>query len=94
MLSGVFKEVYRGHGIYWFGKHGFGDETNPAYSTQNEMRRAIDAHLAAESAKPVPAHEAYWASLSESDKRKWRQSMDWGSELSVSEQAYAASLEA
>ena len=90
MLNGIFKGLYRGHGIYWFGQHGYGDETNPQYETLGAMRQAIDAKIAEEASRPVPAHESYWASLSESTRREWRRKMDWDSGLSVSEQAYAA----
>lgn len=38
----IYKETYKGRGIYWHGKAGYGDETNPLYRTIAECRAAID----------------------------------------------------
>ena len=42
MLSAVFKGLYRGHGIYWHGARGYGDETNAKCDTIAECRERID----------------------------------------------------
>jgi hypothetical protein len=90
MLSAIWKETYRNHGIYWHGRQGYGDETIPMFRTMAEMRQAIDARIAVEAAKPLSPHEAYWGGLTASQQRWWRQNMNWDSDLTVAEQAYAA----
>ncbi len=71
MLNGVFKGLYRGHGIYWFGSEGYGDETNPTCDTMAEMRAKIDAKIKAED-DARPAHLKHWDTLSEDERRRWR----------------------
>jgi len=41
MLSAIFKGLYRGHGIYWHGAAGYGDEAN-AIGTLADCHAAID----------------------------------------------------
>lgn len=96
MLSGIFKELYRGSGIYWFGKHGYGDETNPMFRTIGEMRAAIDAsiakQLAREEEEMTPA-DKYWNTLNADQRHQWRRKANAAqTELRVSEFAYAATF--
>ncbi len=86
MLNGIFKGLYKNHGVYWFGKHGYGDETNPQYKTIKEMRLAIDAKLQAEQAAR-PEHLKYWDTLNEDERRKWRKACQT-TELSAAQLAY------
>ncbi len=86
MMSGVFKHLHRGYGVYWFGREGYGDETNPRYRTVAEMHAAIDAKIAAEDAAR-PAHLLYWDTLADGERRKWRQ-LCQTTELSASQLAY------
>ena len=85
-MNGVFKGLYRGHGIYWFGRHGYGDETNPIANTMAEMRARIDAKLATEDAAR-PDHLKYWDTLSTAERDKWRR-LCQTTELSAPELAY------
>ena len=54
-MSAIFKSVYRNYGIYWHGKHGYGDETSAWCDTMAEYCKRIDtlilAREAGESAK-------------------------------------------
>lgn len=86
MLGGVFKEVYRGHGIYWHGRNGYGDETNAWTDTIAQYRAKIDARIAAED-ESRPAHLKYWDTLGDEERRKWRR-LCQTTELSASELAY------
>jgi hypothetical protein len=86
MMNGIFKELYRGHGIYWFGRQGYGDETNPMARTIGEVRARIDAKIAADDAAR-PAHLLYWDTLPHEERNKWRRACQT-TELSASELAY------
>lgn len=86
MLNGVFKGLYRGHGIYWHGRNGYGDETNAWVNTMAEARARIDARLAVEEAAR-PDHLKYWDTLTEDVRRKWRH-LCQTTELSAAELAY------
>lgn len=44
-MSAIFKETYRGYGIYWHGADGYGDETNAWGNTVAQCRQRIDSLL-------------------------------------------------
>lgn len=45
-MSGIFKELYRNHGIYWHGRDGYGDETRGYGDTLSDAKHAIDNIIA------------------------------------------------
>lgn len=88
MVYGIFKGLYKGRGIYYYPGRGYGDESTPNFRKLSEMKAAIDSFIAAENAKPIPPHEAYWLTLSSQERDKWRQKCS-ASDLSASELAYS-----
>lgn len=87
MKNAIFKGLYRGHGIYWHGTSGFGDETNPICKTMTEYKVRIDRKLEEEEARR-PAHLKYWDTLSSQERARWRK-LSISSELAASELAYS-----
>jgi hypothetical protein len=91
----IFKELYKGHGVYWHGKHGYGDETNAYTRTLAEYRTKIDAKLDRERAAR-PDDEKYWDTLTAEERTHWRK-LIWDEaqnplNLSASELAYTHHL--
>ena len=84
----IFKELYKGRGIYWHGKAGYGDETNPLYRTMKECKQAIDRLEQEEEARKSPELK-YWDTLSSNERDKWRRACIT-TELSAAELAYIA----
>jgi hypothetical protein len=56
-MSGVFKGLYRGHGVYWHGRDGYGDESG-AFGTLDDCHAAIDRLIAAREAADRAAFES------------------------------------
>lgn len=88
---GIFKGLYKGNGIYWHGKHGYGDETIAYTRTISEYKRCIDDRLQRER-DARPDYEKYWDTLSHETRTYWR-SRIWDEslnpeQLSASELAY------
>ena len=87
MKNPIYKETYRGHGIYWHGKgYGYGDETQAGRPTIASCRAMIDAIIAEELAKR-PDHLKYWDTVPPQERERWRK-LCIQSELSASELAY------
>lgn len=86
----VFKSLYRGRGIYWHGRDGYGDETNGGHATVASVKSAIDAIADAEDARRS-AIDVYWDALSPEARGAMRRG--WVSsgmvEDSVADYAYA-----
>lgn len=73
MSSSIFKEVYRGQGIYWHNsrwQYGYGDETNAWSDTLQSERRRIDDQIAC--GPPRQLHEQWWDSLSADERHAIR----------------------
>lgn len=88
---GIFKGLYKGNGIYWHGKHGYGDETVAYTRTIGEYRQRIDTRIQRE-IELRPDHEKYWDTLTHEERTKWR-NLIWDEvanpeQLSASELAY------
>jgi len=47
-MTSIFKQAYRGQGIYWFGGSNYGDETVIWASSIRACRDKIDARLKAQ----------------------------------------------
>ena len=91
MRNPIYKETYRGYGIYWHGVHiGYGDETKPLYCTIQEYKAAIDSHIS-QGQEARPAHLKYWDTLPHNDRQKWRK-LCQTTELSAPELAYTNKL--
>lgn len=73
MFSSIFKEVYRGSGIYWHPRaRCYGDETNPCYGARiADARAAIDAQIAKVEAA-APPEDKFWATLTREERTRWR----------------------
>lgn len=87
----IFKGLYKGNGIYWHGKHGYGDETIAYTRTIAEYKAKIDARIQKD-LEIRPDHEKYWDTLSHQDRTLWRNRV-WDEsinpdQLSASELAY------
>lgn len=82
----IHKQTYKGRGIYWHGKAGYGDETTPLYHTIGECREAID-RLEAEELANRPPELKYWDTLTPDERDKWRR-LCIATELSAAELAY------
>ena len=60
----IFKGLYKGNGIYWHGKHGYGDETIAYARTIAEYKAKIDARIKND-LEARPAHEKWRTSIGE-----------------------------
>lgn len=89
----AFKGLYRGHGIYWHGRHGYGDETKAICRTMAEYKAKIDTYVAAELAKQQAEDDKpenrHWRTLSDAEKRHWRHKC-FETDMTASQLAYAA----
>jgi len=83
----LFKEKYRGRGLWWHGGNKYGDETNVYAASLKEARSKIDRQCALDDAAR-PAHEKYWDTVAPNDREKWRK-LCQTSELSASELAWS-----
>lgn len=90
MKNPIWKQTYKGRGIYWHGGSNYGDETGVYGKTIAECKRLIDK-LELELQESRPDHLKYWDTLSHEDREKWRR-LSISSELSASELAYTNSL--
>lgn len=81
----VFKETYKGHGIYWHRPY-YGDETQVISRTIQGCKRRIDSAIDSELAVR-PDHLKYWDTVPHEDREQWRK-LSIASELSASELAY------
>ncbi len=88
MRNAIFKQVYRGNGIYWYPPNMFGDETIATHRTIAQVKSAIDAKLAKEESEK-PDHLKYWDTLTHEQRNHWRKQTAQ-SELSASELAFNA----
>jgi len=71
----VFKTLYRGRGIYWHGKRGYGDETTPVADTLAGAKAVIDRNaLKAEAVRvaSLPPEDRHWESLPIETRRALR----------------------
>ena len=89
----IFKGLYRGNGIYWHGKHGYGDETTAYTHTMAEYKARIDARIQRD-LESRPDCDKYWDTLSHEERTLWRRHVWDGAinpaQLSASELAYNA----
>lgn len=87
----IFKGLYKGNGIYWHGKYGYGDETTAYTRTMSEYKTRIDAKIQQE-LDAREDHEKYWDTLSHNERTQWRKKI-WDealnpNQLSASELAF------
>ena len=86
MRNPVWKQTYKGRGIYWHGANHYGDETGVYGRSIAECKRLIDRLEQAE-LEARPDHMKYWDTLSHEDRERWRM-LCITTELSAAELAY------
>lgn len=86
MTNPIYKTTWNGHGIYWYPKQGYGDETRVLAPTMAECRDMIDRQIALDRERR-PDHLKYWDGLQPEERDKWRK-LCIETELSASELAY------
>lgn len=87
MKNPVWKQTYKGRGIYWHGGKKYGDEIGVYGQSISECRTLIDTLERAE-LESRPDHLKYWDTLSHEERERWRR-LCIASELSASELAYS-----
>ena len=85
-MTPIFKQNYRGYGIYWHGDSNYGDETNIHSRSLMEARQKIDLYLQKQE-ENKPDHLKYWDMLTHEQRTHWRKAC-METNYSASELAY------
>lgn len=86
-INSIWKGLYRGQPVYWHPGQGYGNETQVLASSLAAYRAIIDARIMASAAEPLTPIQAHWESLTDGERRRWRQATEH-SDLSAAELAF------
>ena len=86
----VWKQTYKGRGIYWHGKNRYGDETGVYAKSIKECCQLIDRLEKQQETLKSPALK-YWDTLPHDMRERWRR-LSIATELSAPELAYTNKL--
>jgi hypothetical protein len=88
MKNPIYKETYRGHGIYWHGGNSYGDETIVTSNSIAGCRTYIDTWLVKVEAGKNPV-QRYWDTLSHVERQKYRRACQY-TDQTAAEMAYTS----